>query len=357
MKQRAGTARNSAFTLIELLVVISIIGLLVTLILPAIQSAREAARRAQCTSNLKQLGLAIHAYHDAFGSLPPGRIKAYDPRYAGTNPPCTSTVVDKSLEVFVLPFMEQSSLFNSINQNLAIIAAENSTAHSIVVPTLACPSDPMSGIVRNLEPGQLAKYGVPDPGQMVFTSYAGCLGSLPVTAVPLPNNGCVVSAILFGQCNGAFNDLASIRLASVTDGLSNTIFLAEKSTSILQTLAIVNPESFSKHGWYITGNWGDTLITTMFPPNAYRRVVLGASTAWTDSASSLHASGVNVLMGDGSVRFIKETIDSWPSNSATGRPIGASLSPGGWWTHVSEPGVWQALSTRSGNEVLDASAF
>jgi prepilin-type N-terminal cleavage/methylation domain-containing protein/prepilin-type processing-associated H-X9-DG protein len=357
LTRRARETFVPGFTLIEFLVVISIVGLLVALILPAVQSAREAARRTQCACNLKQLGLAIHGYEDAFGSLPPGRIKTYDRRYAGSNPPCTSTVVDKSFEVFVLPFVEQLSLFNSINQNLAIIGAENSTTHSIAIPSFACPSDPMSGIVRDLNPGQLTEYGVRDPAHMVFTSYAGSMGSLAVAAVPLPTNKCIVPAILFAQCNGAFNDLAPIRMASVADGLSNTIFLAEKSTTILETLDIVDPDLFSKRGWYITGNWGDTLITTMYPPNAYKKVVLGAARAWTDSASSFHPGGVNVLMGDGSVRFIKESIQSWPSDPSTGKPAGASLSTGGWWTKLPRAGVWQALSTRSGGEVLDGDAF
>ena len=84
-------------------------------------------------------------YHDAFGSLPPGRIKSYDPRYSGPRPPCTSSIVDKSIEVFALGFMEQTTLYNAINQSLAIIGGENSTVHSIAVSTFACPSDPMSG--------------------------------------------------------------------------------------------------------------------------------------------------------------------------------------------------------------------
>jgi prepilin-type N-terminal cleavage/methylation domain-containing protein/prepilin-type processing-associated H-X9-DG protein len=348
---------RGAFSLIEVLVVISIISLLIGLLLPAVQSAREAARRAQCSNNLKQFGLALQNYHDTFGSLPPGRIKAYDPRYSGPNPPCTSSIVDKSVEVFALEFLEQNTVYNAINESLAIVGAENSTVHAVAIATFACPSDPISGVARDLNPGALTKYGVPDPARMVFTSYAGMIGSLPVLAQPLPSTNCVVPGSLIGQCNGVFNDLSPIRLASVTDGLSNTIFMAEKATTILQELNTLNPQFAAQHGWYITGNWGDTLITSLYPPNACDQVALAATTAWTNSASSMHPGGLNVLMGDGSVRFIKDSIQSWPFNPVSGNPVGASQNGQGAWVNLPPSGVWQALSTRSGGEIVGGDAF
>ena len=99
----------------------------------------------------------------------------------------------------------------------------------------------MSGSPQALNAGALTRYGVPDPASMVFTSYAGMIGSLPVLAQPLPSSNCVVPGSLVAQCNGVFNDLSPIRFASVTDGLSNTIFMAEKATSILQELIVGQP--------------------------------------------------------------------------------------------------------------------
>jgi len=139
VKHGAVKIASHGFTLVETVVVISTIGVLLALCLPALQAAREAARRTQCANNLRQLGLALYTYCDVFSSLPPGRIKSYDPRYAGSNPPCTSTIVDKNLEVFALPFMEQASVFNAINQDVAIIGAENSTIHSVSVASFCLP--------------------------------------------------------------------------------------------------------------------------------------------------------------------------------------------------------------------------
>jgi prepilin-type N-terminal cleavage/methylation domain-containing protein/prepilin-type processing-associated H-X9-DG protein len=354
---RLDNAPRTGFSIIELLVVIAIISVLIALLMPAVQSAREAARRAQCANNLKQFGLALQNYHDALGCLPPGRIKSYDPRYAGAKPPCTSPIVDKSLEIFVLGFMEQTTVFNAINQSLAIIAGENSTIHSIAISIFACPSDPMSGWARNLNPGELTQYGVADPALMVFTSYAGTIGSLPVLAQPMPINNCVVPGPLIAQCNGVFNDLSPYGLASVSDGLSNTIFMAEKATTILQESTPLNPQYAAQHGWYITGNWGDTLVTALYPPNACDKLALGTMTAWTNSASSMHPGGLNVLLGDGSVRFIKDSIQSWPFDPITGTPTGASQSGQGPWINLPPSGVWQALSTRAGGEVVGSDAY
>jgi prepilin-type N-terminal cleavage/methylation domain-containing protein/prepilin-type processing-associated H-X9-DG protein len=357
MASSDGSYKCPGVTLIELLISISIISLLIGLLLPAVQSARESARRAQCTNNLKQFGLALQNYHDALGSLPPGRIKSYDPRYAGATPPCTSSIVDKSIEVFALGFIEQTNLYNAVNQSLAVIGAENSTVHVIAVSTFACPSDTMSGWPRDLNPGALVQYGVLDPAHMVFTSYAGMIGSLPVVAQPLPSTNCVVPGALIAQSNGVFNDLSPIGLACVTDGLSNTIFMAEKATTILQGLNALNPQYAAQHGWYVTGNWGDTLITTLYSPNVCDKAAPVAITAWTNSASSMHPGGLNVLMGDGSVRFIKDSIQSWPFNPITGNPAGASQNGLGAWVNLPQSGVWQALSTRAGGEIVGSDSF
>jgi prepilin-type N-terminal cleavage/methylation domain-containing protein len=358
-KPRVTTDGRRAFALIELLVVIAIIAVLIALLLPAVQAAREAARRAQCANNLKQLGVALHTYHDALGSLPVGRMMTYDPRLSGPNPPCTSPIVDKSFLVEILPMMEQSSLYNAINQSVTIFGYENRTAQRAAIGSFACPSDPDSR-VRPGYNGDLVALGLAATGEdlpMFFTSYSGCAGSIQVDAIPRASTGCAVPAQVRGQANGTLGDIAPINMASIADGLSNTILVAEKATTTFSQLNIVDIRIYQRYGWYFSGNFGDTLMTTFYPPNSIRRVSLAAGTAHTAGASSLHPGGVQVLIGDGSARFVKDTIDSWPFDPQTGRPAGASQAPGGWWVNLPRSGVWQAIATRNGGELIGSDAF
>ena len=352
-----GRATRRAFTLIECLVVIAVIGLLVALLLPAVQSAREAARRASCGNNLKQIGLALHGYTDLHNALPPGRSRTRDPLYAGTNPPCTSTFFDRSFLVATLPHIEEVALYNAMNHAKLCTGVENTTTFGVAVATFACPSDP-DATVRAMNLNAFADRKLADPPgerfQMAFTSYSGCFGSFNTDAYPDPSTGCVVPSARIAQNNGAFNDRAPITLASFRDGLSHTIVVAEKATTSYRALDTPSVIYAIRNGWYVTGSWGDTLFTTFYPPNLHKKLGGTHPDHQLRDASSFHPGGLNALMGDGSVRFIKETIDSWPLDTLNGEPAGIGRDPGGWWTHLPKPGVWQALGSRNGGEVVGA---
>jgi prepilin-type processing-associated H-X9-DG protein len=260
----------------------------------------------------------------------------------------------------ILPQMEQAALYNTINQNLTILGRENRTAHPTAISAFACPSDSASGRVRDAEAKVLTDLGLADPGAripMVFTSYSASFGSHYVQALPRPEGACRVPGRVSAQADGAFVDLTSTRLSDIRDGLSQTLFAAEKACTLFQGFDAIDPSLSSKRGWWITGNWGDTLMTAMYPPNMIDKVAIAAGDAHTYAAGSLHPGGVNVLFGDGSVRFIKDTIQSWPFDPITGIPRGARRNPGGWWENLPRPGIWQALATRSGGEVVDTGGF
>jgi prepilin-type N-terminal cleavage/methylation domain-containing protein/prepilin-type processing-associated H-X9-DG protein len=342
------------FTLIELLVVISIISLLIGLLLPAVQAAREAGRRAACTNSLMQIGIAIHSYQSSWDCLPPGRVPLYDPRYAGLNPPCTSKAFDKSYLARLLPFLEESNLFNSINQSTSICAHENWTCFDVSCGVFACPDDPASGRPRPMNTTSLSDLGMAQAGETalaVSTSYIGCFGDVPVAAVPRPITKCQVDPMAISESSGCFNDLSPIRLSGVTDGLSSTILVAERATTTLRNLP---NEGFDASGWYFSGNLGDTLFVSMLPPNLFRQ---SNALVVPFAASSLHPGGLNVLMGDGSVRFVKESINSWPLDPRSEEPVGAQRTTAGWWQGLPKPGVWQALSTRNGGEVVSSESY
>jgi prepilin-type N-terminal cleavage/methylation domain-containing protein/prepilin-type processing-associated H-X9-DG protein len=362
MSRRRPARRVSrpGFTLVELMVVVVVVCVLLALILPAVQAAREAARRAQCLNNLRQIGLALHGYHDAFGAFPPGRMRTFDPRFGGANPPCTSRMIDKSLHVMILHGMVEPALYNAVNQSLTIFGYENRTVHTVAVGAYICPSDPVAGSVHPADLTVMRQYGLARPGDslsMVLTSYSGCFGSFQVTAMATPETKCVVPAAPRAQSNGVFCDVSPINMADVSDGLSQTILLAEKSNTLFARLVDVDPALPNRSGWYVSGNWGDTLMTTFFPPNMILKVSRAAGRSHTYAGSSLHPGGLNILMGDGGAHFLRDSVQSWPFDPLTGAPAGATLGPQREWINLPSPTVWQALATRSGGETVNRDAW
>lgn len=335
---RSQAIPRPGFTLVELIVVIAVVVVLIALLLPAVQAAREAARRAQCANNLKQIGLALHGYHSSHGCLPRGRSHSGDARFLFSGVPCSGPS-DKSLLVAILPYIEQTSLYNSINHLVAILGPENNTIYAVTIGIYSCPSDSASGRShRGSFPEPLPK-SIPSPNltSVASASYAGVMGTDVSSAAPDPDRGCQVDPLQAARANGCFNDLTPITFASITDGLGNTMMIGEKSISILKDVSDPSDPNAAEHyGWWFLGEIGYTLVTTAYPPNAFRTVESSNSRAWLSSPSSHHPGGVHVLMCDGSSRFVKDTIES-------------STSP--------VPGIWQKLSTRNSGEIIDAGSY
>ncbi len=346
-------ARRNAFTIIELLVAIGIIAMLIALLLPAVQSAREAARRAQCGSNLRQIGLAVSGYVDSHQVLPIGRMPLYDSRYGGTKPPCSTTLIDKGPLVGILPFLEQRALFDAVNHDTSVFAMENTTIFTVRVATYLCPSDPGARQMIRMPAGRLEPMSPDPPGGpwlVSGTNYAGSFGSADVIALPWRSADCRVPERLRAQADGTFTDVHPIRLSAVSDGLSHTMFFAEKSITTFAGLERTNPTAKDASGWWFTGNLPDALFTAAYPPNAFRKVSVYAVEAVTRGASSIHPLGLHALMGDGSVRYVKDSIESWPIEPVKGEPAGATLNADGYWDNLPRRGVWQAMATRAGGE-------
>ncbi len=335
--ERGRSSSFRGFTLIELLVVVAVLAILASLLLPGTQAAREVARRASCANNLKQLGLAIHNYHDAFGVVPPGEFYA---------------TVAQSTWVRVLPQLEQQPLYNSINQSLSIFDRENRTVQSAALGVFACPSDPGAS-VREGDIGFLSRLGVATTGEAVrmsFTSYVLSLGTTDTAAHVYPDRRGIASD------DGVFS-YKPLPFSAISDGMGQTIFASERATAYLQQLGTIDPAIGARFGWYFAGDLGDTLFLTFYPPNMPKKVGSGAGASHAAAASSLHPGGLNVLMGDGSVRFVKDTISTWPFDRVTGRPEGATEGPGGHWNNLPRSGVWQALTSYQGGEVVDPESY
>jgi prepilin-type N-terminal cleavage/methylation domain-containing protein/prepilin-type processing-associated H-X9-DG protein len=347
------SASRRGFTLIELLVVMAIISVLIALLLPAVQSAREAARRAQCANNLKQLGLAIHNYLDVNSVMPPSTF----PRDAI---PGYSYPYDFSVFIRILPQIEQQGLYNATNFGLTAWNGENVTVTNTVLSILVCPSDanpPAPVSIANADGNYFP--GIPPQGnwRIPHTSYAGVAGPF------LYWNFDLTPYTWQGQKTllGVIYPLSSTSIASITDGTSNTLMFAEVCSSLGYSDSDTSGASrIDFTAWWFGGDPYDAETSAAWPPNCPQKVIGFPEYGSQDLVSSRHPGGVNCGFADGSVRFIKDTIDTWyidhvgnsPSIAYTAAPdYLPSLVPG------QKVGVWQALATRGTGEVINSDSY
>ena len=313
---------QKGFTLIELLVVIAIIAILIGLLLPAVQKVREAAARAKCSNNLKQLGLALHSYHDTNSKLPPGG--ANDQAGFGGTGAGSSGQWGSSWFVYILAQIEQGALaskwqFNSSSG--AFNSTDNAAANGVIINTFLCPSSPMTKFPAASQPGaSLANYvGVSGAVNGLITGYTEnrinslpCAGTVGGGGVLIPN----------GQ----------LKLTDITDGTSNTIAVGEHSNYLTDTSGAKQEWRASQvWGWYLgvkspgvvpnfDNNGGDNrepnLTTIRYqinytPSGGWTNDITNVGVGFSGNCvganiplNSTHTGGVNVLYGDGSVRFL-----------------------------------------------------
>lgn len=336
--RRRRTSR--AFTLIEVLVVIAVIAILIALLIPAVQWSRESARRLRCANNLKQIGIALASYEGAHGSLPPGQATYLDPSVAG------GLGILPSAWIMILPQIEQAATYHSINFHVPIQGFENRTSIAVGIHAYICPDDLGAGV----KPSDLDNLGARGPlANAMLSSYTACYGAYTITRYgPPPKPGVAYPA------GGAFYKGPPAGLASITDGLSNTMFASERSIAYLDQLGTSNPTIPIHYGRYFEADLGQCLFTAYFPPNMPRKVAAGAGSSHALAASSLHANGVNVLLGDSSVRFIRDSISTWTFDNLTGEPVGVFSFADGSWSAPVNPGIWQKLATRAAGEMINA---
>jgi prepilin-type processing-associated H-X9-DG protein len=331
--------------------------LLVVLILPGLAASREAARRARCVDNLRQLGLAALSYADAHGCLPAG---SFD-----------TVIQPHNFSVFtrLLPQLGQVPIYNAINMSLSHVDAENITIGTIPLAVLVCPGDTAA-----LEPAQAHYSGNPNSPASIppsrwlqrFCSYAGNAGTWDLDINSLASDFTERKASM----NGTIFGMSTVALADIGDGTGNTMLLGERAHGILDVPTIASklatwtgPAVAEYHFWQ-SGETVDALFETWGPPNQHK---IGVGMPNSESlpylaanASSFHPpGGAHFAFCDGSVRFLKESIDSWKLNHMN---IPTSINyddHAGTWSlrPGSRLGLYQALSTRNGGEVISAEEY
>ena len=314
--------RRRGFTLIELLVVIAIIAILIALLLPAVQQAREAARRTQCKNNLKQLGLALHNYHDTHGSFPPGYMRGWNGIGEAGN--------GFSWGALILPYVDQSGIHSQLNFNAGIFESTNKPFIVSLngIPGILCPSDANRARTNAIHGTGDANYMSAVP----TTSYHGVSSSFNGWG----DNG---NANLD---NGIFRShgTLAVSVAAVRDGLTNTIAIGEKSARIQTgSTSFLGMQSGTQSP---TSNpAGADAITGMerfLVRGEFRPKTSPAATAQNDRMSSDHQGGVQVLMADGSARFLSDSIDHTLSQVSGKSATNLAEGRGCPWNWTSNPG-------------------
>ncbi len=318
---KASVAARRGFTLVELLVVIAIIGILVSLLLPAVQAAREAARRMQCSNNLKQMGLALHNYETTHRTFPPGFISRVTGSWSGgANSPMPEAGPGWSLFAMILPQIEQSSLHNTIQFGLPITDPLNQPARSTAVKVYQCPSDAWNEPVR-VWPHSLAI------SDLAPCSYVACLGGGD------PSNAPRYTALYEEQpFNGMFHRNMAVRHSHITDGTSNTIALGERASmftpngwaGVIPTAQTVfSPRVAQSRGQAV----GDTARPAITMVSVHVRS--GGPNAPGGSPGgfwSPHTGGALFLLMDGSTHTIPTSVDMTVYRAMAGRNDGLAIT-------------------------------
>jgi prepilin-type N-terminal cleavage/methylation domain-containing protein len=306
-------ASRRGFTLVELLVVIAIIGVLVGLLLPAVQSARESARRSSCTNNMKQIGIALHGFHDAKKSFPSAFTATIDPP-TGTSNWRTMTTAPGYFEpgwsffAFILPFMEQGTLHDQLDLTLPIMNGTNDEARSdtAVVQAYICPSDTSPRLIDVLDFGpSSAATTLSGPGTLItrapVSSYAGVLGRNDHEET--------------GFYNGVFFRNSRIKIGQITDGASKTVCLGERMSRMAEATwlgSITNSDVVHADGWWQRLGYSHR-SQNYRPLNVQttchiRNTKPNQADTSPSGFFSPHANGCNFLNADGSVRLITDEV-------------------------------------------------